>query len=128
MNTDPFYNKFIALISLFSFFMIFLISGSSLLFLFIGFEFIGIVSFLLISHWYTRSYANKNALFALISNRISDYWFSILLYLLIIYFLSTDYNIFNALISYYKLYISEFLVFITILRYTYVKSRSIFPL
>ena len=64
--------RFYFYIILFVFFMIILITTNSLPILFIGWEGVGLSSFLLISFWYTRFQAQLGALLALIMNRMGD--------------------------------------------------------
>jgi NADH-ubiquinone oxidoreductase chain 5 len=64
--------------------MIILVTGNNLLILFLGWEGVGLCSYLLINFWYTRINANKSAMKALIINRIGD--FGLMLGLAIIYY------------------------------------------
>ena len=52
--------------------MLFLVSGSNAVILFVGWEGVGLCSYLLINFWFTRLQANKAALKAMIVNRIGD--------------------------------------------------------
>lgn len=72
MRNDPHLNLFLGYLSLFTFFMIVLISGSNMLLMFVGFEGIGVSSYLLIGYWSHRLTASKSALKAIVVNRISD--------------------------------------------------------
>lgn len=62
MSHDPFIIRFSSYLSLFTFFMLFLVTSDNFLQLFIGWEGVGSCSFLLISFWYTRILAVKAAL------------------------------------------------------------------
>ncbi len=64
--------KFVAYLVLFTAFMILLVISNNLLLLFIGWEGVGLSSFLLINFWSTRALAQKAALKALLVNRIGD--------------------------------------------------------
>ena len=64
--------RFFSYLSLFTFFMIILVTGNSYLTLFVGWEGIGIASYLLINFWYTRIQATKAAILALTMNRVGD--------------------------------------------------------
>jgi hypothetical protein len=72
MKADPHLNLFISYLSLFTFFMIVLVSANNMLVMFVGFEGIGISSYLLIGYWSHRLAASKSALKAIVVNRISD--------------------------------------------------------
>ena len=75
MNNDPHFPRFISYLSLFTFFMFLLISSSNLIQLFIGWEGVGLCSYLLINFWYTRIQANKSSFKAMIINKIGDIGF-----------------------------------------------------
>lgn len=72
MKTDPHNPRFFSYLSLFTFFMILLVSGENYLILFVGWEGVGIMSFLLISFWFTRVQAVKSAMSAILYNRVGD--------------------------------------------------------
>ena len=72
MSTDPHFIRFIGTLSLFTFFMAFLIVSDNLLLLFFGWEGVGICSYLLINFWFTRLLANKAAMKAIFVNKIGD--------------------------------------------------------
>jgi NADH-ubiquinone oxidoreductase chain 5 len=73
MANDPHVSRFMSYLSLFTFFMIILVTGDNFIILFLGWEGVGLCSYLLISFWFTRLQANKSAIKALIVNRISDF-------------------------------------------------------
>jgi len=75
MSHDPHLSRFISYLSLFTFFMLVLVTSDNFVQLFIGWEGVGLCSFLLINFWYTRLLANKAALKAMIMNRIADVFF-----------------------------------------------------
>ena len=72
MNTDPNLGRFLSFLNLFTFFMIMLVVAGNFVQLFIGWEGVGLSSYLLINFWYTRLEANKSALKAIVMNRIGD--------------------------------------------------------
>jgi NADH-quinone oxidoreductase subunit L len=72
---DPHIPRFMCYISMFTFFMLMLVSADSLVQLFFGWEGVGLASYLLIGFWYTRPAANAAAIKAFIVNRVADFAF-----------------------------------------------------
>lgn len=91
MKDDAGFGKFFAYLNLFIFFMLLLVLGSNYLVMFIGWEGVGLCSYLLIGFWYTNpSYADA-AKKAFIMNRIGDLGFIIAIFLMMLIFGSADY-------------------------------------
>jgi NADH-ubiquinone oxidoreductase chain 5 len=82
MSGDPHISRFMSYLSLFTFFMILLVSGDNFIQLFVGWEGVGLCSFLLINFWSTRLQANKSAIKAMVVNRIGDYGLCLGLFLI----------------------------------------------
>nr|YP_001165399.1 NADH dehydrogenase subunit 5 [Phytophthora sojae]ABG54060.1 NADH dehydrogenase subunit 5 [Phytophthora sojae] len=72
MANDPHLSRFMSYLSLFTFFMIILVTGDNFMQMFVGWEGVGFCSYLLINFWFTRLQANKAAIKAMLVNRISD--------------------------------------------------------
>ena len=66
MSQDPHIIRFLGYLSLFTFFMLMLVTAGSFVQLFLGWEGVGLSSYLLINFWYTRVQANKSAMKAII--------------------------------------------------------------
>jgi NADH-quinone oxidoreductase subunit L len=75
MRSDPGYVRFFTYMPLFTFFMLLLVMGNSLPLLFVGWEGVGLCSYLLIGYYYDRDYAADAGKKAFIVNRIGDFGF-----------------------------------------------------
>jgi NADH-quinone oxidoreductase subunit L len=85
------YYRFFAYLNLFMFFMLTLVMAANFLLLFVGWEGVGLCSYLLIGFWFLRSSATNAANKAFIVNRIGDFGFSLGIYLIYIHFRSLDF-------------------------------------
>jgi NADH-ubiquinone oxidoreductase chain 5 len=92
MAEDPHNQRFFSYLSLFTFFMLVLVSGANFFVMFIGWEGIGVVSYLLINFWFTRIQANKAAILAFTMNRIGDMGLSIGFFAIFALFGSLDFS------------------------------------
>nr|QJS34438.1 NADH dehydrogenase subunit 5 [Antipathes cf. dichotoma NB-2020]QJS34638.1 NADH dehydrogenase subunit 5 [Stichopathes abyssicola] len=72
MHGDPHIPRFMSYLSLFTFLMIVLVTSDNYPQLFIGWEGVGLCSYLLINFWLTRIEANKAAIKAMLVNRVGD--------------------------------------------------------
>jgi NADH-quinone oxidoreductase subunit L len=77
MADDPHRPRFFAYLSLFTFFMLALVTSDNLVQLFFGWEGVGLASYLLIGFWYQRPSANAAAIKAFVVNRIGDFGFAL---------------------------------------------------
>ncbi|MDQ5929225.1 MAG: NADH-quinone oxidoreductase subunit, partial [Bacteroidota bacterium] len=91
MHDDENMHKFFAYLNLFIFFMITLVMGSNLLVLFIGWEGVGLCSYLLIGFWHKNQAFNDAAKKAFIMNRIGDLGLLIGIFILGSMFSTLDY-------------------------------------
>ncbi|MBI1272829.1 MAG: NADH-quinone oxidoreductase subunit L [Alphaproteobacteria bacterium] len=75
MSHDHSKPRFMAYLSLFTFFMLMLVTGDNLLQMFFGWEGVGLASYLLINFWYEKDSANKASIKAFLVNRVGDFGF-----------------------------------------------------
>jgi proton-translocating NADH-quinone oxidoreductase chain L len=100
MKSDPHFIRFMSYISLFTFFMIILVSADNFVVLFVGWEGVGLCSYLLIGFWNSRLEANKASLKALIINRIGDVCLLIGMVLTFFIFRTLDFDVLYLLFPY----------------------------
>jgi NADH-quinone oxidoreductase subunit L len=92
MWDDPGYYRFFSYLNLFMFFMLTLVLADNYLLMFIGWEGVGLASYLLIGFWFTKDSAASAGKKAFIVNRIGDFGFMIALFLLIKHFGSLNFD------------------------------------
>ena len=92
MAADKGIVRFLSFLSLFTFFMLILVSADNFLQLFFGWEGVGLCSYLLISFWYSKDSANKAAIKAFIANRVGDFAFILGIIMIIFFFRSANYK------------------------------------
>ena len=97
MRYDPFLPRFLSYLSLFTFFMLILITADNLIQLFVGWEGVGLASYLLINFWFSILEANKSALKAMVMNRLGDIGVVLAISLIYIEFKSFNFNIISGL-------------------------------
>ena len=93
MSEDPHLIRFMSYLSLFTFFMLLLISANNFLQMFVGWEGVGLCSYLLINFWFTRIQANKAAIKAMLINRVGDFFLLLSLFSISFVFDSLDYDV-----------------------------------
>jgi len=97
MWDDDGYYRFMSYMNLFMFFMLTLVLAKNYLVMFIGWEGVGLASYLLIGYWFTKDSAAAAGKKAFIVNRIGDFGFLIALFLMIKHFGSLDFaHVFTA--------------------------------
>jgi NADH-ubiquinone oxidoreductase chain 5 len=92
LSSDPHNQRFFSYLSAFTAGMLLLICGGNLLVMFVGWEAIGVVSYLLINFYYTRLQANKASLLAFNMNRGGDMLMSIGFFAIIAIFGTVNYS------------------------------------
>jgi proton-translocating NADH-quinone oxidoreductase chain L len=101
MSEDPHLPRFMSYLSLFTFFMLILITSDNFIGLFLGWEGVGLCSYLLISFWFTRIQANKAAIKAMIVNRIADLAFTVGVLVIFYTFQTVEFNAVFGLAPYF---------------------------
>src|ERR1700729_2665345 len=92
MWEDESFYRFMSYLNLFMFFMLTLVLAKNYLVMFIGWEGVGLASYLLIGFWFTKDSAAAAGKKAFIVNRIGDFGFLIALFLMIKHFGSLDFT------------------------------------
>jgi len=77
MSADPHNQRFFSYLSLFTFMMIILVTANNYLLMFVGWEGVGVCSYLLVSFWFTRIAANQSSISAFLTNRVGDCFLTI---------------------------------------------------
>src|SRR5512143_3927523 len=77
MHEDPYRPRFFAYLSLFTFFMLMLVTADNLVQMFFGWEGVGLSSYLLIGFWYHKPEANAAAIKAFVVNRVGVFGFAL---------------------------------------------------
>jgi len=104
MAGDPHLSRFMGYLSLFTFFMLMLVTGDNLLQLFLGWEGVGLASYLLINFWFTRIQANKAAIKAMMLNRVGDIGLTFGIALIFLSFKTMKYGVLFAVCHEYTTY------------------------
>jgi len=87
------YARFFCYLNLFCFFMLLLVLGSNFLVMFVGWEGVGLCSYLLIGYWYEKKSAADAGKKAFITNRIGDWGFILGMFLVFVTFGSFDFRV-----------------------------------
>ena len=91
MSHDPHLSRFMCYLSLFTFFMLILVTADNFVQMFVGWEGVGLCSYLLINFWFTRLQANKAAIKAMVLNRIGDFGLVLGILIIFINYKAVDY-------------------------------------
>ena len=91
MQEDKSLARFMSYLSLFTFFMLILVTADNFLQLFVGWEGVGVASYLLIGFWFKKQSANAAAMKAFITNRIGDFGLIIAVALIYVTFGTVEY-------------------------------------
>ena len=101
MEHEGGYYRFFAYLNIFMFFMLTLILANNYLLMFVGWEGVGLASYLLVGFWFLKDSAVNAGKKAFITNRVGDFGFLIALFLLIKHFGTLQYNeLFQKLSAY----------------------------
>jgi NADH-ubiquinone oxidoreductase chain 5 len=100
MSHDPHNQRFFSYLSLFTFMMVILVTGDNYLVMFVGWEGVGVCSYLLVSFWFTRIAANQSSLAAFLTNRVGDALLIIGMFVLLWALGNLDYNVVFSLAPY----------------------------
>ncbi len=92
MSHDPHNQRFFSYLSLFTFMMIILVTANNYLLMFVGWEGVGVCSYLLVSFWFTRIAANQSSISAFLTNRVGDCLLTIGMFAIIWSFGNVDYS------------------------------------
>ncbi|HEU0217581.1 MAG TPA: NADH-quinone oxidoreductase subunit L [Stellaceae bacterium] len=84
--------RFMSYLSLFTFFMLMLVTANDFVQMFFGWEGVGLASYLLIGFWYDRDTANAAAIKAFVVNRVGDFGFALGIFAVFVLFGSLDFG------------------------------------
>jgi NADH-ubiquinone oxidoreductase chain 5 len=100
MSHDPHNQRFFSYLSLFTFMMIILVTANNFLLMFVGWEGVGICSYLLVCFWFTRIAANQSSLSAFLTNRVGDCFLTVGMFAILWSFGNIDYSTVFSLAPY----------------------------
>ena len=92
MSHDPHNQRFFSYLSLFTFMMVILVTANNFLLMFVGWEGVGVCSYLLVSFWFTRIAANQSSMSAFLTNRVGDCFLTLGMFAMIWTFGNLDYS------------------------------------
>jgi len=115
MGEDPHQQRFFSYISLFTGLMLVLVTGNNFLVMFLGWEGVGVCSYLLVHFWYTRIAAVKSAMNAMFTNRVGDFFLTIGFFTIFFTFGTLDYATVFSLAPYINVNIITFIAILLLL-------------
>nr|YP_009918709.1 Nad5 [Metschnikowia cubensis]QMJ95780.1 Nad5 [Metschnikowia cubensis]QMJ95796.1 Nad5 [Metschnikowia cubensis] len=123
MRFDPNRNNFYIMLSAFVIFMTMLVMSDNYLMMFIGWEFVGVMSYLLMSFWHTRIAAMKAALSAMLLNRMGDTLFVMFMGTMLSLFHTVDFYTMELLTPHMNTYILNLLAIMLLMAATAKSSQ-----
>jgi NADH-ubiquinone oxidoreductase chain 5 len=102
MSHDPHNQRFFSYLSLFTFMMIILVTANNYLLMFVGWEGVGVCSYLLVSFWFTRIAANQSSMSAFLTNRVGDCLLTVGMFAILWTFGNIDYYTVFSLAPYFN--------------------------
>nr|QNS23169.1 Nad5 [Metschnikowia colocasiae] len=118
MRYDPNRNRFYMMLSAFVLFMTMLVMSDNYVMMFMGWEFVGVMSYLLMSFWHTRVAAMKAALSAILLNRMGDALFVMFMGTTLSLFNTVDFNTIELLTPHTNTYILNLLAIMLLIAAT----------
>ncbi len=103
MEADPHLPRFMSYLSIFTFFMLMLVTADNFLQMFFGWEGVGLASYLLINFWFTRLQASKASIKAMLVNRVGDFGLALGIMALFSVFKTVDFATVFSLASHLNL-------------------------
>jgi NADH-ubiquinone oxidoreductase chain 5 len=100
MSNDPHNQRFFSYLSLFTFMMIILVTSNNYLLMFVGWEGVGVCSYLLVNFWFTRIAANQSSMSAFLTNRVGDCFLTIGMFIILWSLGNLDYSTVFSLAPY----------------------------
>jgi len=83
--------RFFSYLSLFTFMMLILVTADNYLLMFVGWEGVGVCSYLLVAFWFSRIAANQSSLSAFLTNRVGDCFLTVGMFAILLAFGNLDY-------------------------------------
>ncbi|MBV9083714.1 MAG: NADH-quinone oxidoreductase subunit L, partial [Acidobacteriaceae bacterium] len=99
MAEEDGYYRFFSYFNLFMFFMLILVMASNLLLMFVGWEGVGLCSYLLVGYYFPEDFASRAANKAFIVNRIGDFGFSLGIFAALVVFKTLDFGKIEAAVG-----------------------------